>query len=1576
MNWLNKYKIFLKFVAINIALIFFWESVLPNAFGEENTTQIIKNSISSSIEFSPHTSTISSDTQGIDKNKIENNSLFANLTLPHDIGIIKDKFKGQSEKIIVHIQDAHCNYYAQKKIMEILEYFKNEYGINTINLEGGAGNYDLSIFKKIIDEPIRSKTLEYFIKTGEINGAEAFAVQNPETKLWGAENPELYIRNFKTYRAFLKEKDTALKRVLELTRALNLLKSELFSPELKEISNKYSEYKSEKITFKDYIIFLIDSARKNGLTLSIFPNIKKLSKTLEIENSIDFKKAESERDNLIHFLDTHISINEREELTLNLIKFKMKQFTQNLFYSYILNKAKDIDAPLTEFPMFLKYVDYLTIYEEIDKDKIMEEMTAIETSIKKKLFQNENQERLDEFGRAAILINGLFSLSLTRVDYDYYTSNKEKFQIDNFRKYLEKISAETGLKLDINNGINELDKDTKKMEKFFEYAFQRDSAFCKNIKFQKINEQTNCAILITGGFHADNLLKILRRKNISYISIHPEFTVETGYISPYFDLLDGKNKNTRTQAKLFPVISKYFILQIANRLNPILSKMTYGETNNYAFKGAVIIQSIIETGKKVVLSAEDGKRVLETFGENNEEEILSIEKLLALIGDRKAVQPQIETIEEINKGITIETINKMYTEGENPFAVMYHGTSLYTLLEGMKMAHDKKGGGYRLLSRDIADKLGIPILSGEQSDGFASIGKSTVSITHSYARARGYADFYSVKNNLLSSDITTLLENKKKLEEELSKELKEKTPENSLLMRHLKGRINDITRAINYLNTIPENDLKRYKVILKIPLVLGIAPKQDPARFIHKSDYKETIITKYIDLSEVTHIYAPKQNLLDIKKFLIEIGFSEIKLFPIEFLDALYFSDNSNIKKIAKKFINKINYDTTSKNNILIHWDKENTILEINLPFNVMGSYTDAIRMSIIKIRETIYKNETDGNGFITQEKTPILHVSDKSEQIHIGNQNRVGLNRIIQWEKTNETYIPKSLLNFIKIELGYKEMYSKGVGVWEGFTLEEHTLSVMRNFEKFNFKEKLPNVKNLNLLPLLRLSLALHDIVKPKANEDGDKNRQHEYSIEIINNEMKQLGFKNDEINFVTALIMDDPIGNFLQNFISIDTAYAKIKKMAQYSELSLTDFFEILTIYYTVDAYAYPSLRVLFKKINNTLEPDKPEFNALKNKIYKHIFSITRNITKGFTPTEEKNLLKTIEKNSDIVRADNFEIVKIVKSRASKILSRKDEIHKTLSQEKITDKQIDAVISTLESPAKSFKWFNAIVESPKKYLLSHESALAVNLISHLTAWETTVNMPDIVDEYILHKALEKINMPSNDIMKFTSKFFNKSDSKKMEDSPYGKALEIFINNESVVGKYIANIPRKKVIPNEYFKQITAIPVLSKFLGEGANGVVFEGTLKNNKKAVVVKILSNLKVDSSGKILDIYFIEKLSAILNTLSNVGTPEEEIAPAFYGIANINGRFGYVTEKVDGVALAENYNNPDILRIISYLTLPSTPFFFIFFFHKIISYIIFFFNIFYFFYLKTYNYFFYKSLLYYYYLIFFLSLLSYF
>lgn len=189
---------------------------------------------------------------------------------------------------------------------------------------------------------------------------------------------------------------------------------------------------------------------------------------------------------------------------------------------------------------------------------------------------------------------------------------------------------------------------------------------------------------------------------------------------------------------------------------------------------------------------------------------------------------------------------------------------------------------------------------------------------------------------------------------------------------------------------------------------------------------------------------------------------------------------------------------------------------------------------------------------------------------------DRKELDRILQ----PENYSPTALVELF--EKSFSHEYASGVGVWEGYTLKDHTLMVLRQFEKYFSNRRLPGGVDIDFL---RVVLALHDIGKPRAVRQGDKKLQHRQTKSLIKSVLETLNFKDKDISIAIALVSKDPIGDYIKHG-TLDKSVREIIEGVKLAGFSTEEFFKLLTIYYQVDAGSYTedarglkSLDYLFK-------------------------------------------------------------------------------------------------------------------------------------------------------------------------------------------------------------------------------------------------------------------------------------------------------------------------------------------------------------------------------------------------------------
>jgi hypothetical protein len=109
----------------------------------------------------------------------------------------------------------------------------------------------------------------------------------------------------------------------------------------------------------------------------------------------------------------------------------------------------------------------------------------------------------------------------------------------------------------------------------------------------------------------------------------------------------------------------------------------------------------------------------------------------------------------------------------------------------------------------------------------------------------------------------------------------------------------------------------------------------------------------------------------------------------------------------------------------------------------------------------------------------------------------------------------PRKLVEEAKKVGDYKKVFEADSGVKEKYTLQEHTETVLRNFDE-NYADKVP----AKLVPLMHLALLVHDIGKPEAARNGEKSNQKVYNDKEARRFMQQIGVGPHTSELVRGMI------------------------------------------------------------------------------------------------------------------------------------------------------------------------------------------------------------------------------------------------------------------------------------------------------------------------------------------------------------------------------------------------------------------------------------------------------------------------
>ncbi|MBU4346193.1 MAG: hypothetical protein KKH29_02565 [Candidatus Omnitrophica bacterium] len=472
------------------------------------------------------------------------------LNVPSQYGSIKEVFKAtdrtqDTKRMIVLIQDAHCNYEAQKNMAQILKELIKEHNLRLIMVEGGSGNVGLSFLRSYADKEAREEVADRHLRQGKISGEEYLdIVSDDDFELYGIEDEGLYDAHLSAFFKVDSIKEEGLRYLESLYYIVEALKPHIYSQELRQLEKRKKNYEAKTISLVEYCQYLKDMVSKKGLNLRDYPQLAAFSETVRLEEEIDFKQAESERNTFIKALAKLLDDNALEELISKSKEFKAGELTPKDYYSFLKALARGKIDLEDNYSQLNSYIRYITVSKDISAGKLLEEVSLVEEKIKEACFANADERELSEISKAVNILTSLLNLELTPEDYEYYEMNRSKLVTASWKDFL----AENCLKYNLAmypSRSSVIDENMGKLENFYQLGVKREEAFIRNVANRMAESGDKLAVLIAGGFHTPGVTQMLKDKGYSYMVVTPAITKKTDSSSIYLSVLRGEKNRLK-----------------------------------------------------------------------------------------------------------------------------------------------------------------------------------------------------------------------------------------------------------------------------------------------------------------------------------------------------------------------------------------------------------------------------------------------------------------------------------------------------------------------------------------------------------------------------------------------------------------------------------------------------------------------------------------------------------------------------------------------------------------------------------------------------------------------------------------------------------------------------------------------------------------------------------------------------------------------------------------------------------------------------------------------------------------------
>lgn len=423
--------------------------------------------------------------------------------------VTDESLSPKTHKGLLIIEDAHCNFAIQQKIVAMLSFFKQEleqkgYAPLVLQEGGTYGPIQTAVLRKNKAPDELQSFLDDKIELGEIGAAEYLHTLDNDFIFFGIEDPLLYAKNYEHFMAIAKTREEVIAFFEDAEEILTRLRSIIFDEELASFFNSMNtanlhDWHTEIEKLRLYAL-QYDISLKPFSALSTF---FEASRALANLDSQDIAKELA-------------AVNRQAKKELS------------------LDSLHEAPNAISNYPTLNKYLRLKELLFSTDISLLIKDKEELEDTLFQKIAYTPEEKELVSALRTFSILEKVLTLTLTEDEYSYYKNEllqgKNLFQdlITYITSYVPSFSTPHASEDIVAHAIS-----------FYEAVHARDEVLARNIKQALDENESAIGIAIIGGFHTQGITHKLDAKNIAYCVLTPKVAVssEEAGLETYYDVM-------------------------------------------------------------------------------------------------------------------------------------------------------------------------------------------------------------------------------------------------------------------------------------------------------------------------------------------------------------------------------------------------------------------------------------------------------------------------------------------------------------------------------------------------------------------------------------------------------------------------------------------------------------------------------------------------------------------------------------------------------------------------------------------------------------------------------------------------------------------------------------------------------------------------------------------------------------------------------------------------------------------------------------------------------------------------------
>ena len=431
--------------------------------------------------------------------------------------------------VIIHIQEAHTNYQAQKHLAGMIGELTARHGLRLVLVEGGEGDVSLAHLRALAGPERRLEVAEKYLKLGVISGEEYLEMTSEHPLiLWGIEQGELYQQNLQVFLE-VEQLQQSLRPVLASVRqAAEALRPKLLGTALLDVQAKREAFDQEKLSLAEYLDALLPLAASHQLSIEDdYPQLHRFRSVRRLEQELDLSRVQQEQQALMQVLRKSADAGLLGTLADAANGLKQGTVTREVFYRTLQQTAWRAAVELETYPMLSRYIRYTRESAEIQPTVLAEELAQLVARLEERLADTPEAQELVRLRRELDLLSKLIDLRLSPTEHAQIAAWDTDAMLTRWKAFLTAHAATAGVLPSAFERLEALRGQPAVFLRFYALATQRDEALVRNALAKLKDSGESLAVLITGGFHSAQITGLLAAQGVGIVVMAPKVTEPT-----------------------------------------------------------------------------------------------------------------------------------------------------------------------------------------------------------------------------------------------------------------------------------------------------------------------------------------------------------------------------------------------------------------------------------------------------------------------------------------------------------------------------------------------------------------------------------------------------------------------------------------------------------------------------------------------------------------------------------------------------------------------------------------------------------------------------------------------------------------------------------------------------------------------------------------------------------------------------------------------------------------------------------------------------------------------------------------